>query len=123
MMHAFSSHGVRSSTEAEREDEAPSAMLGLLHVDRWARKGYRALVKKTRREPKKARRAVVAAEPKSAAGVSVAFERGPHRGLARPEIGRRIHAMIDDLQLKNIEVSFVLTNDECIHQLNKIYRG
>jgi probable rRNA maturation factor len=30
--------------------------------------------------------------------------------------------MIDALQLKDSEVSFVLTNDERIHQLNKIYR-
>ncbi len=51
------------------------------------------------------------------------IEKGPHRGVARPEISRRIHAMIDALQLKNIEVSFVLTDDQTVHQLNKIYRG
>ena len=31
--------------------------------------------------------------------------------------------MIDLLQLQNNEVSFVLTNDDTIQQLNKIYRG
>jgi probable rRNA maturation factor len=70
--------------------------------------------------------------------VHLQVERGVDmRGLARAEINRRIHAMIDvvqlprrqsarlrpDLrQLKQIEVSFVLTDDERIHQLNKIYR-
>jgi probable rRNA maturation factor len=41
----------------------------------------------------------------------------------RLEILRRIRAMIEALQLQNIEVSFVLTDDPSVHQLNKIYRG
>lgn len=55
--------------------------------------------------------------------VSLLFERGPHRGVSRSEILRRVHAMIDALQLENIEASIVLTDDERIHQLNKTYRG
>lgn len=57
------------------------------------------------------------------ATTSLAIERGPHGGIARAEILRRIHAMIELLQLQESEVSFVLTDDESIHQLNKIYRG
>lgn len=54
--------------------------------------------------------------------VSLTIERGPHRGIARAEILRRIYAMIDALQLKNIEVSFLLTDDARIHELNRVYR-
>jgi probable rRNA maturation factor len=36
---------------------------------------------------------------------------------------RRIDAMIVLLQLENNEISFVLTDDKTIHQLNKVYRG
>ncbi len=56
--------------------------------------------------------------------VSIAFiiQEGPHEGLARAELVRRVRAMIDLLQLDKAEVSFVLTDDEHIHQLNKIYR-
>ena len=53
----------------------------------------------------------------------MSVERGPHAGIGRAEILRRIHAMIRELQLKNPEVSFLLTDDERIHQLNKVYRG
>lgn len=60
--------------------------------------------------------------PKRSAHVMLTMERGPHRGLARAVILRRIHAMIDALQLQDIEVSFVLTDDERIHELNKVYR-
>jgi len=82
-----------------------------LHVDRCARKGYRALVKKTSRASKK-----------PPFELSLSIEHGPHRGISRAEILRRIGAMILHLQLKNIEVSFVLTNDQTVHQLNKVYR-
>ncbi len=57
------------------------------------------------------------------AGVTLDVERGPFAGLRRAEVLRRIRAMIDELQLQNREVSFVLTDDERIHQLNKNYRG
>lgn len=55
-------------------------------------------------------------------GVTLSIEHGPHRGVGRAEVLRRIRAMIRALQLRNIEVSFVLTDDHRIHQLNKIYR-
>ena len=55
--------------------------------------------------------------------VSLNVERGPHAGLRRAEVLRRIRAMIEALQLQDREVSFVLTDDERIHQLNKVYRG
>jgi probable rRNA maturation factor len=55
--------------------------------------------------------------------IALSIEDGPHEGLTRPEILRRVRAMIKLLQLDKAEVSFVLTNDERIHQLNKIYRG
>jgi len=54
---------------------------------------------------------------------ALTFERGPHPGLTRPEILRRIRAMIRLLQIEKAEVSFVLTDDERIHELNKVYRG
>ncbi len=55
-------------------------------------------------------------------GVSLTIERGPHRGVARNELLRRINCMIDALQLKNVEVSFLLTDDARIHELNRVYR-
>ena len=72
----------------------------MLHVDRQGRKGYR--------------RAVT---------IALSIEEGPHEGLSRPEILRRVRAMIRLLQLNKAEVSFVLTDDKRIHQLNKLYRG
>lgn len=61
----------------------------------------------------------------TARGVAIALtiEHGPHAGLSRAEILRRIKAMIELLQLQKFEISFVLTNDDRVHQLNKIYRG
>jgi probable rRNA maturation factor len=55
--------------------------------------------------------------------VNLTIDHGPHPGVSRAEILRRIRSMIRELQLKNIEVSFVLTNDRRVHQLNKVYRG
>lgn len=55
--------------------------------------------------------------------IALSIERGPHRGVARVEILRRIRAMVDLLQLHNREISFVLTDDDRVHQLNKVYRG
>jgi probable rRNA maturation factor len=54
--------------------------------------------------------------------ITLTLERGPHRGVPRAEILRRIRAMIRVLQLSKMDVSFVLTDDERIHELNKIYR-
>lgn len=55
--------------------------------------------------------------------VLLTVEHGPHRGIARAEIQRRILAMITLLQLQKAEVSFVLTDDRSVHRLNRIYRG
>jgi probable rRNA maturation factor len=58
----------------------------------------------------------------SSSRVSLTFERGPHRGVGRKELLRRINCMIEALQLKNVEVSFLITDDDRIHELNKVYR-
>jgi probable rRNA maturation factor len=50
-------------------------------------------------------------------------EKGPHPGVARAEIARRAHAMLACLQMHNHEFSIVLTDDDQIQQLNKLYRG
>ncbi len=63
----------------------------------------------------KATRALVA--------IALSIEHGPHAGLTRVEILRRIRAMVALLQLDKAEISFVLTDDERIHDLNKTYRG
>lgn len=72
----------------------------MLHVDRHRRKGYRGAVT-----------------------IALTIEQGPHEGIARPEIMRRLRSMIALLQLDKAEVSFVLTDDKRIHQLNKVYRS
>jgi probable rRNA maturation factor len=54
--------------------------------------------------------------------VALVVERGPHRGVARAEILRRARAMLGALQLKNAELSLVLTDDDQIQKLNKLYR-
>lgn len=54
--------------------------------------------------------------------IALTIEHGPHRGIARAEVLRRIRAMIALLQLQKLEISFLLTDDNRVHQLNKIYR-
>jgi probable rRNA maturation factor len=54
--------------------------------------------------------------------VHLSVERGPHRGITQREIKRRAVEMIGALQLQNIELSIVLTDDKGIHKLNKVYR-
>ncbi len=70
-----------------------------MHVDRRVRKGY----------------------PRSVS-IALTVERGPHVGLARAELLRRIRAMVRILQIEKSEISFVLTDDKTIHELNKVYR-
>jgi probable rRNA maturation factor len=55
--------------------------------------------------------------------IALTIEHGPHEGVTRSELLRRIKAMIRLLQLEKADVSFVLTDDSRIHQLNKLYRG
>jgi len=59
---------------------------------------------------------------KQSSSVSLIIERGPYRGVGRAEILRRIERMVDALQLKNIELSILLTDDVRVHDLNQIYR-
>ncbi len=54
--------------------------------------------------------------------IALTIEKGPHEGLRRTEVLRRLRAMIQLLQLEEAEVSFVLTDDKSIHRLNKTYR-
>lgn len=51
------------------------------------------------------------------------MERGPHEGVARAEIRRRAEAMLALLQMEKNELSLVLSDDDQLHQLNKMYRG
>lgn len=44
-------------------------------------------------------------------------------GIVRAEILRRAKAMVSLLQLEKFELSLLLTNDDQVHELNKIYRG
>jgi len=55
--------------------------------------------------------------------VRLVIEHGPYDGIARAEIARRARAMLALLQLEKSELSIVLTNDDQIHQLNKVYRS
>jgi probable rRNA maturation factor len=55
--------------------------------------------------------------------IALSIEKGPHEGIARTEVMRRLKAMIRLLQLDKAEVSFVLTDDDAVHELNKVYRG
>ncbi len=55
--------------------------------------------------------------------VSLSVEHGPHAGLPRAEVLRRVRGMMTLLQLKKEEVSITLTNDTQIHFLNKTYRA
>ena len=50
-------------------------------------------------------------------------EGGPCRGVDRREVTRRVRAMMKLLQLKEEELSIVLTRDNQIHELNRTYRG
>jgi probable rRNA maturation factor len=55
--------------------------------------------------------------------IALSIEHGPFAGVARGEILRRIRAMVELLQLKKNDISFLLTDDKRIHELNKFYRG
>lgn len=55
--------------------------------------------------------------------IRLRVEKGPHKGVARAEVLRRAREMLALLQMQKQEVSIVLTNDDQIQQLNKIYRG
>ena len=50
-------------------------------------------------------------------------ERGPHPGVARASLKKRSEAMLACLQLKKEEFSLVLSDDDQLKELNKVYRG
>jgi probable rRNA maturation factor len=54
--------------------------------------------------------------------VVLRVEGGPHRGVPRAEVRRRIRAMFDGLQLGDAELSIVLTGDKQIRKLNAQFR-
>jgi probable rRNA maturation factor len=55
--------------------------------------------------------------------VRLTVEKGPHAGVARAVIKRRAEAMLALLQMQKDEFSLVLSDDDQLHQLNKVYRG
>jgi probable rRNA maturation factor len=54
--------------------------------------------------------------------VRLVVEAGPHAGLSRVAIARAARAMLDAIQMRNHELSLLLTGDEQIKNLNRIYR-
>lgn len=54
---------------------------------------------------------------------SITFTDGAVRGLSSVTLRRRIQSMIRLLKISNKEISFVITNDKSIHELNRTYRG
>lgn len=54
--------------------------------------------------------------------VRLVVEEGPHAGVARAEIVRRAGRMLQALQIPDAELSVVLTSDDQIRILNRIYR-
>jgi len=55
--------------------------------------------------------------------VRLVIEGGPWAGVSRAEVTRRARAMLALLQLPDCELSILLTGDDQIHNLNKIYRN
>ncbi len=55
--------------------------------------------------------------------VHLLVEHGPHGGLPGREVLRRVQAMCRALQLDNVELSLLLTNDAKIRILNRLYRN
>jgi probable rRNA maturation factor len=57
-----------------------------------------------------------------AAAVRLAVEGGPWPGLSRTGVVRGVRAMLAALQMNDAEVSILLTGDDQIQHLNRIYR-
>jgi probable rRNA maturation factor len=55
--------------------------------------------------------------------VRLNVEEGPHAGVSRADVARRARAMLDALQMADRELSILLTGDDQIQKLNRIYRG
>jgi probable rRNA maturation factor len=56
------------------------------------------------------------------ASVRLTVEGGPWTGVSRADVVRRVRAMLALLQLSDVEVSIVLTGDDQIQNLNRLYR-
>jgi len=54
--------------------------------------------------------------------VRLVVEGGPHAGVVRADLTRRARAMLDALQMADSELSILLTGDDQIKILNRIYR-
>ncbi len=54
--------------------------------------------------------------------VSLVVEAGPYAGLSRADIARRAGAMLTAAGERGSELSVVLTNDQRIQELNRVYR-
>jgi probable rRNA maturation factor len=54
--------------------------------------------------------------------VRLIVEGGPYAGISRADVARRARAMLDAIQMKDYELSILLTDDAQIRKLNRIYR-
>jgi probable rRNA maturation factor len=54
--------------------------------------------------------------------VRLIVEDGPHAGVSRADVARRARAMLEAIQMKDQELSILLTGDHQIKKLNRIYR-
>jgi probable rRNA maturation factor len=54
--------------------------------------------------------------------VVLRVEAGPHAGVSRPELRRRARAMLAAVQSSDKEWSILLTGDDQIRNLNRLYR-
>jgi probable rRNA maturation factor len=54
--------------------------------------------------------------------VRLIMENGPYPGVSRADVVRRARAMLEALQMKDCELSILLTGDHQIQKLNNIYR-
>ena len=54
--------------------------------------------------------------------VHMLVQGGPYRGVSKAAVSRRARAMLRALQLEDSELSVVLTGDNQIRDLNRIYR-
>jgi|HubBroStandDraft_2_1064218.scaffolds.fasta_scaffold668968_2 probable rRNA maturation factor len=60
--------------------------------------------------------------PPRGASVRLTVEGGPWRGVSKADVVRRVRAMLDALQMNDAEASILLTTDDQIKNLNRIYR-
>jgi probable rRNA maturation factor len=56
-------------------------------------------------------------------GVRLIVDGGPHAGVSRIDLARRARAMLVAVQMEKSELSIVLTDDDQIAKLNRIYRN